>query len=80
MILVGVLFLLIVLFIYGGFIFYFYFLVRDSAVPLKKDIIPEGCPKRALLVFPHPDDELSCARTVLAMKEDGLKFQILDQR
>jgi len=47
---------------------------QDYTVPLFKDDFEN---KSALLIFPHPDDEITCAGTIFELKKLGWKVNLL---
>lgn len=47
--------------------------LNDSAVPRTDALIPAGAPRVLMAIFPHPDDETTCAGTLLKLHEQGVK-------
>jgi N-acetylglucosamine malate deacetylase 2 len=50
-------------------------LKQDAQLPLWE--IPTNTHQHALFVFPHPDDEITCAGTMAALKENGWQVSLL---
>ncbi len=68
--------LLLLLLPIGGLIFlraYF----NDGSVPTDYELVPPGHPKRVLVVFPHPDDEITLAGTVCRLKAEGFETSVV---
>ncbi len=45
--------------------------LNDDEVPLKSELLPESPQQRIMVFFPHPDDEITVAGTLLDLKEKG---------
>lgn len=45
--------------------------LHDSEVPKREELIPSSLQKRVLAIFPHPDDEVTVAGTVMGLKAAG---------
>lgn len=50
-------------------------LKQDEQLPLWE--IPSNTNQHALFVFPHPDDEITCAGTIAALKANGWQVSLL---
>ena len=46
-------------------------MLHDSEVPKREELIPSSPQKRVLAIFPHPDDEVTVAGTVMGLKAEG---------
>jgi LmbE family N-acetylglucosaminyl deacetylase len=46
-------------------------MLHDSKVPKQEELIPSSPKKRVLAIFPHPDDEVTVAGTVMGLKAAG---------
>ena len=46
-------------------------MLHDSDVANREELIPSSPPKRVLAIFPHPDDEVTVAGTVMGLKAAG---------
>ena len=46
-------------------------MLHDSDVPKREELIPSIPKKRVLAIFPHPDDEVTVAGTVMGLKAAG---------
>jgi LmbE family N-acetylglucosaminyl deacetylase len=46
-------------------------MLHDSDVAKREELIPSSPPKRILAIFPHPDDEVTVAGTVMGLKAAG---------
>jgi LmbE family N-acetylglucosaminyl deacetylase len=46
-------------------------MLHDSDVAKREELIPSSPPKRVLAIFPHPDDEVTVAGTVMGLKAAG---------
>ena len=46
-------------------------MLHDSEVPKREELIPSSPQKRVLAIFPHPDDEVTVAGTVMGLKAAG---------
>lgn len=51
--------------------------INDEAVPRVRDLFPTDAERRALVVWAHPDDEITCAGTLAAMAKTGAEIHLL---
>lgn len=51
--------------------------LNDGAVPRVRDLFPAGVERRALVVWAHPDDEITCAGALGAMAASGAEIHLL---
>lgn len=47
-----------------------HYVLNDKNVPVVKSLFPSNEPKRMMVIFPHPDDEINVAGTVLRAKKE----------
>jgi LmbE family N-acetylglucosaminyl deacetylase len=52
-------------------------MLHDSDVPQREELIPSSPQKRVLAIFPHPDDEVTVAGTVMGLKSAGHKVTLV---
>jgi LmbE family N-acetylglucosaminyl deacetylase len=50
----------------------------DPSVPRTTQLVPPGAGKIVMAIFPHPDDEISCAGTLLLLHDEGVKTVLID--
>ncbi|MDF2556179.1 MAG: glycosyl transferase [Bacillales bacterium] len=48
----------------------FHYVLNDKKVPVVKSLFPSNAPKRMMVIYPHPDDEINVAGTVLRAKNE----------
>jgi LmbE family N-acetylglucosaminyl deacetylase len=48
-------------------------MLHDADVPQREDLIPSAAKQKVLAIFPHPDDEVTVAGTVMGLKTAGHK-------
>jgi LmbE family N-acetylglucosaminyl deacetylase len=46
-------------------------MLHDSDVPQREELIPSAAVQKILAIFPHPDDEVTVAGTVMGLKAAG---------
>jgi N-acetylglucosamine malate deacetylase 2 len=46
-------------------------MLHDADVPQREELIPSAAKQKVLAIFPHPDDEVTVAGTVMALKAAG---------
>ncbi|MEM1368888.1 MAG: PIG-L family deacetylase [Cyanobacteria bacterium P01_H01_bin.15] len=51
--------------------------LQDARIPIISNFEFEKTPRRALLIFPHPDDEIIAAGTVRSLVEQGAQVSLL---
>jgi N-acetylglucosamine malate deacetylase 2 len=74
---VGIIILLIVLvliFLLAGLMLWGRFMLHNSEIPVKNQLIEETSPQTVMTFFPHPDDEIAVGGTLIALKEAGHKI------
>ena len=65
--------LFLLLLLAAAFIFYLRMRLQDGSVPISKVILPANAPQRVMLLFPHPDDEIVVAGTLLLLEGQGIE-------
>ncbi|RPA69515.1 PIG-L family deacetylase [Cyclobacteriaceae bacterium YHN15] len=50
------------------------YMLHDSGIPLKTQLIEETSPQKIMTFFAHPDDEIAVGGTLLALKKSGHKL------
>lgn len=60
-----------------GFLVFLRVYFDDARAQPVGTLVPEGAPKRVLLVFPHPDDEVTSIATILQEKANGATVGLL---
>lgn len=51
--------------------------IHDSAIPERVNLIEKEPKRRVLALFPHPDDEVTVAGTLMKLKEDGHEIHLV---
>ena len=51
--------------------------IHDSGVPVRENLIEKEPKRRVLAFFPHPDDEVTVAGTLMKLKEDGHEIHLI---
>ena len=46
-------------------------MLHDAGVPQREELIPSAAKQKVLAIFPHPDDEVTVAGTVMGLKAAG---------
>jgi LmbE family N-acetylglucosaminyl deacetylase len=52
-------------------------MLHDSEVPQQEELIPSAPKQKVLAIFPHPDDEVTVAGTVMGLKAAGHKVTLV---
>ncbi len=52
-------------------------MLHDSEVPQQEELIPTAPNQKVLAIFPHPDDEVTVAGTVMGLKAAGHKVTLV---
>jgi len=69
-------FLIILLFLMlliAALIFYLRARLQDASVPVIKSLLPANVPQRVMCIFPHPDDEIVVAGTLLLLEQQKIE-------
>lgn len=51
--------------------------LNDDKVPVAQDLFAPGAPRRAMAIWAHPDDEITCGGTLSAMTRDGAELVLV---
>lgn len=51
--------------------------INDAEVPVVRDLIPAGAPRKVLAIWAHPDDEVTSAGTFSAMTAGGVDLTLV---
>lgn len=51
--------------------------LNDDDVPVARDLFAVGAPRRAMAIWAHPDDEITCAGALAGMAQDGAELTLV---
>ncbi|MFN3999418.1 PIG-L deacetylase family protein [Algoriphagus sp.] len=51
--------------------------LHDFDIPKQEQLVENGQKKRILVIFPHPDDEVTVAGTLMKLKDEGHEIQMV---
>ena len=51
--------------------------IHDPGIPVRANLIEKEPKRRVLALFPHPDDEVTVAGTLMKLKEDGHEIHLV---
>lgn len=51
--------------------------LHDQSVPQQEQLVDNGQKQRILVIFPHPDDEVTVAGTLMKLKDQGHELQMV---
>lgn len=69
--------ILTVIILMAGLMMWGRFMLHNTEIPVRNQLIEDSSPKTVMTFFPHPDDEIAVGGTLLALKEAGHKIVLV---